>query len=108
MKTLKFASKLVPLILEGKKTTTWRLFDDKNIEAGDELSFLEFGIEKEFARAKVLYVRKKKLGEVTPEDFTEGHEAYASREEMFEVFRSYYGDRASESADLKIIKFKLG
>jgi len=31
MKTLKFREKLSKLILSGKKTTTWRLFDDKDL-----------------------------------------------------------------------------
>ncbi len=36
MKSLKFRSHLVPLILSGQKYVTWRLLDDKDIKAGDE------------------------------------------------------------------------
>ncbi len=39
MKTLNFSDKLVPLVLSGAKTATWRLFDDKNLAIGDELIF---------------------------------------------------------------------
>jgi hypothetical protein len=33
MKTLKFYDNLIPLILSGEKTSTWRIFDDKNLSA---------------------------------------------------------------------------
>jgi len=35
MKTVKFRPDLAQLIMDGKKTTTWRLFDDKDLQAGD-------------------------------------------------------------------------
>jgi len=34
MKTLKFAPDLCAQILAGTKTSTWRLFDDKNLMGG--------------------------------------------------------------------------
>jgi len=34
MKTVKFSPELAQLIMEGKKATTWRLFDDKDLRAG--------------------------------------------------------------------------
>ena len=40
MKTLKFASHLVQKILSGEKTSTWRLFDDKDLQVGDGLIFV--------------------------------------------------------------------
>ena len=38
MKTLKFAPPLAKMILEGNKTATWRLFDDKDLQPGDKLN----------------------------------------------------------------------
>lgn len=35
MKTLNFVPELAALIKQGKKTTTFRLFDEKNLQAGD-------------------------------------------------------------------------
>ena len=40
MKTLKFKKVLSELILKGEKNTTWRLFDDKDLVAGDDITFL--------------------------------------------------------------------
>lgn len=34
-KTLKFTPELSAKILSGEKTSTWRLFDDKNLQKGD-------------------------------------------------------------------------
>lgn len=39
MKQIKFANDLVSKILEGSKTATWRLFDDKALQIGDQLEF---------------------------------------------------------------------
>lgn len=39
-KTLKFAPDLVPLVLSGKKDTTWRLWDDKNLTENDIVDFI--------------------------------------------------------------------
>lgn len=33
MKVLKFSENLVPLILSGQKTATWRMFDEKDLAA---------------------------------------------------------------------------
>lgn len=54
MKTLKLRESLSKLILQGKKNTTWRLFDDKNLSKGDVVSFLVWETKKEFAKARLL------------------------------------------------------
>lgn len=106
MKTLKFYSELVPLVLSGEKDSTWRLFDDKDLQKGDELALLDKGTLREFAKAVILSVREKKLGEIEESDFT-GHEKFESKEKMFETYRKYYGDIVSPETTVKIIKFKL-
>jgi hypothetical protein len=39
-KTLKFREELCKLIMEGKKDSTWRLFDDKDLSVGDEVDLV--------------------------------------------------------------------
>ena len=107
MKTLKFKDYLAPAVLDGSKTTTWRLFDDKNLQAGDELLLVNAATGKEFAKAHILYVREKKLGEVGDADFDEGHERYDTEEDILEEYRKYYGDAVNLSSSLKIIKYEL-
>jgi len=107
MKTLKFTSELVLLILSGEKTFTWRIFDDKDLSLGDELSFINKATGEEFAKARIVSVREKKLGEIDAADFDAGHERFESPEKMLESYRSYYGDTVTMDTTLKLIGFEL-
>ena len=105
-KTLKFAPHLVPLVLSGEKTTTWRLFDDKDLQKGDRLIFINKETGKEFAKAVITEVRETELGEVTEDDY-DGHEKFESKEKMLEAYRGYYGLKVIPNSVLKIISFNL-
>lgn len=107
MKNLKFKNYLVPKILDGSKIITWRLFDDKNLQVGDGLLFINSASGKEFAKAKITGVREKKLGEIQETDFEEGHERYKSQEDMLAHYRDYYGDKVDLNSVIKIVQFKL-
>lgn len=106
MKNVKFRDYLVPLVLSGEKTATWRLFDDKSLKAGDLVEFKEFGKEESFAKAKITQVIAKKFGDLSPEDKS-GHEDYESDEEMYKTFSGYYNTEVNADTELKIIHFKL-
>ncbi len=107
MKTLKFVTELIPLVLSGEKTSTWRIFDDKDLSLGDELIFINKATKEEFAKARILTIREKKLGEIDEADFDEGHERFESSEKMLESYRSYYGDAVTMETPIKIIGFEL-
>ena len=87
MKTLKFREKLSKLILKGEKNVTWRIFDDKDISEGDDVSFLIWETKEEFAKAKILSVKETMLGKLTEEDW-EGHERFSSNEEMYNYIQN--------------------
>lgn len=106
-KTLKFRPNLAELILAGEKTTTWRLFDDKDLSEGDKLDLINKETGQMFAHAAISSVREKTLGEVEDTDFDEGHERYESEEAMYEAYRSYYGDQVGPDTPLKIVSFSL-
>lgn len=106
MKTIKFSPTLVPLVLNGSKTSTWRLFDDKNLQIGDELEFLNRETGQVFCHAEIIGVKEKALGEITETDF-DGHETYHDRDEMLAAYRSYYGDTVDWNTMVKMIDFKL-
>lgn len=106
MKTVKFRNYLVPLVMSGEKDCTWRLFDDKDLQNNDELSLINWNSGEEFAKAVVIDVREKKLGDLVDADF-DGHEKFESTEKMYETYRSYYGDKVDSETIVKIIKFKL-
>lgn len=97
---------LVSLVLSGEKTSTWRLFDDKDLQKGDELSLLDKSTGEEFAKATITKVEEKKLGELGDADFV-GHEKFESEEKMYETYRSYYGDKVTLDTPVKMIDFEL-
>lgn len=107
MKTLKFASELVPFILSGEKTSTWRIFDDKDLSLSDEISFINKATGEEFAKARIVSVREKTLGEIDAVDFDEGHERFESQEKMLAAYQSYYGDGVTMDTPIKLISFEI-
>lgn len=106
MKILKFRSHLATAILDGRKTSTWRLFDDKDLSVGDILELEDSDSRKKFANAKIIAVREKTLGQVEESDFN-GHDAYSSPGEMLKSFQEYYGNHVTLETPVKIVEFKV-
>lgn len=107
MKTLKFEAYLADMILTGEKTSTWRVFDDKDLQEGDIVIFIRRPELKEFAKARLTKVYEKPLGEIDENDM-EGHEKYESTEELLRSYQSYYGDdRVKADTIVKIIYFEV-
>ena len=105
-KTLKFMPHLADLVLSGEKTTTWRLFDDKNLTKGDIITLIRRPELTPFAQAEIVSVVEKPLGEMAGE-VLEGHEKYASNKEMYQDYSRYYAKPVDGSTLVKIVKFKL-
>jgi hypothetical protein len=106
MKTLKFRKNLADEILAGRKTATWRLFDDKDLQVGDQVELLIWETKERFADAEIVALKEKTLQDIKEEDFI-GHEKFASREEMLENYQSFYGDRVNWNTLVKMLDFKL-
>jgi hypothetical protein len=106
MKIVKFRDYLVPLILEGSKNSTWRLFDDKNLSVNDEIELREFGKENSFAKAKITKVIEKPFKELSDKDKI-GHEVYNNDDEMFGTYSRYYKTKVGPESVVKIIWFEL-
>jgi hypothetical protein len=106
MKIVKFRDYLVPLVLSGEKTSTWRLFDDKNLSIGDEIELREFGKENSFAKAKITKVIEKAFKDLS-EDDKQGHEKFSSDGEMYAAYTGYYDTKVGPDSIVKIIWFEL-
>jgi len=104
MKTLKFKKDLCDKILDGSKTLTWRLFDDKELKIGDELEFINKDSGETFGTATISSLYSKALGTLEEKDW-KGHERFISDEEMYRTYRSYYGDRVDKNSEVKILSF---
>jgi hypothetical protein len=106
MKVVKFRSYLVPLILAGEKTNTWRLFDDKDLSVGDTIGLREFGAEKSFATAVITSVAQKALGDMTEQELDDNKSPH-SLSEMYSVFSEWYHQPVDATTLAKIVSFKL-
>ncbi len=104
MKTLKFTPKLCEEIIRGTKTSTWRLFDDKDLQTGDRLEFLNKETLEVIGAGVIISLSSKTLSTLKEEDSI-GHERYASEEAMYEAYRRYYGDKVTKDTEVKIITF---
>jgi ribonuclease HI len=112
MKTLKFNHDLAEMISQGLKTSTWRLYDDKDLSVDDMIKIIDKTDPgspttwKVIGQGKVDEVVEKRLGDVTQEDM-KGHEAFNSKDEMLQTYKQYYGDRVTLETPVKIINFKF-
>jgi hypothetical protein len=105
-KTIKFRDFLVELVQKGEKDSTWRLFDDKNLQEGDDVDLVNWNTGEIFSEAVLTEVREKELGNLVPADF-EGHEKFESEEAMYAAYRTYYGNRVTPETVVKIIRFQM-
>jgi len=105
MKTLKFHPKLMESILDGSKTITWRLFDDKDLRSGDHLEFISSETNEKFVQAEIVEVEEKQANRLTDDDLHAY--GYRDRDHFFEINRKYYGDGVMENTLVKIIEFKI-
>ena len=105
MKQLKFSEPLPKLVLGRQKDTTWRINDNKQITAGDQLS-LCYNDGQEFAKTEVIWVKETTFQNLTEED-KEGHEKFSSEKEMYQTYSGYYNMKVEPKTRVKIIKFRL-
>lgn len=106
MKTLKFDPSLVKLVMDGSKIATWRIFDDKDLSVGDKLDLIDSSNQKVFAKAEIIKVKEKKIGDIEETDFY-GHEKFPSREAMLKTYQSYYGKQVTWNTMVKMVDFKI-
>jgi ribonuclease HI len=110
MKSLKLNHADAQAVMAGKKTTTWRLYDEKNISVNDELELIDKVDAKSqqawcvIGIAKVNTIVSKRLGELTDED-QQGEYEYKNNQEMFAAFKAFYGPDVGPATPVKIIKF---
>ena len=105
MKTLKFKHDFVKEIIEKRKTTTWRLFDDKNLQVNDEIGLIDALTRKVFGNAIIIDIQEKVINNLTEEELR--NHQYNSKEDMIENHNKYYGNKVTLDTIVKIIEFKI-
>jgi ribonuclease HI len=112
MKTLKFEHSQAELVANGKKTSTWRISDDKNLSVNDEVRLIDKVDQarpetwKVFGSARIERVIEKRLGDITGADKA-GHEEFASDDEMLATYQKYYGTDVTLTTPIKMIHFEF-
>lgn len=103
-KVIKFTAELTKLIIDGSKTVTIRLFDDKNLSVGDKIILATRDGDKvtNFGKAIIETVTIKTIETLTDADFV-GHERV---ENPLVYYRNYCGNKVKKDTEVKIIKFK--
>ncbi len=104
-KTLKIDPLLVPLVLGGTKTSTFRFFDDKDLQVGDVVEFVEGGSGNFAAKVKLTNVYEKSLGDLNEDDW-EGHQPIG-KEDIYKRYHQYYEEEIGPETKVKIVQFKL-
>lgn len=110
MKQLKFDHSLAQSILLGKKTSTFRVLDDKDIRNGDRLRIVDKVAPDDpsswlvLGEATVIECYEKPISQFSEADYA-SHEAYESPQDMLAAFRGYYGDELSLEELVKVIRF---
>lgn len=110
MKKLKLDHELAQLVVAGQKTSTWRLFDDKDLSVNDKVLLIDKVDPKQpntwkaIGAATINGVTERRLADITEHDLSEG-EAFTSREEMLATYRRYYGPNVTWQTPVKIIRF---
>jgi ribonuclease HI len=109
MKTLKLNNATAQLVASGQKTSTWRLYDDKDISVDDEIQFIDRVDPHDrntwypIGVGTVDSVLHKRLGSVSPEDLKS--EGFESQDAMLAAFTEHYGKQISLETPVKIIHF---
>lgn len=112
MKKLKFDHHESNLIRSGEKTSSWRVYDDKNISVNDEVELVDKvdpgnpSTWVEIGVGHVDTILEKRFRDVRPDDFV-GQEPHHSAEEMLEHFQKYYGPQVDLDTPVKMIHFHL-
>ncbi len=112
MKSLKIDHDLAQLIRQGKKRSTWRINDDKNLSVDDKVELIDKVDPQKpntwlaFGLATVNAVVSKRLKDIVDTDF-DSHERYSSKEEMLSTYKRYYGADVTPYSHVKIVQFSF-
>jgi hypothetical protein len=106
IKRLKFAPHLIPLIRGGFKTVTWRLWDDKNLAAGDQVEFVDASSLDRVGLAELTKVYTKTFAALDDADW-QGHERFRDDADMFQHYTRYYGRTVDIQTPVTVVHFTM-
>lgn len=112
MKTIKFTHHLAEQVRAGTKTSTWRMFDDKNLSVNDKVELIDkvdpqaTESWEKIGDAVIDTIVEKRLRDITESD-TDGHQTYETKEHMLKDFQQHYGPQVTMDTPVKMIHFSM-
>jgi ribonuclease HI len=110
VKSLKFEHDAAQRVLKGEKTSTWRLYDDKDLSVNDDVQVIDKVDSshpetwRKLGVAHIDSIIQKRLRDIQPQDY-EGHEVFTDRAAMLKTYQHYYGPQVDDQTPVKIIRF---
>jgi uncharacterized protein YhfF len=105
-KIIGFAANLVPLVLDGSKTLTYRLGDKYDfLEAGDRILTNNSDTGEVFAELEITSKEKGTFGDL--QNDRKGHEIFRSQEDRRATFEKYYKRPVANDEPVIIFGFKV-
>lgn len=103
MKALKFSPQQSRDIIAGKRTSSWRIFDEKDLQSGDEILILSDDSKEPIGSGSITKVRTKTLLQTSPEERkTQG---FTDEQEMLDTLRDQFGHKVDWDTEVKIVSF---
>lgn len=112
MKTLKFEHEAARLIETGKKVSTWRLYDDKDLSVGDDFKVVDKVSPSDtnswriIGDGKITQIIEKRLADLSEHEINT-EQGFKSKDEILKAYRGYYGERVSLETPVKIVTFNF-
>lgn len=103
MKALKFSPQQSREILAGKRTSSWRMFDEKDLQSGDEILILSDTSKEPIGSGSITKVRTKTLLSTTPEE--RAAQGFDDEQRMLDTLRDQFGHKVDWDTEVKIVSF---
>jgi len=110
MKSLKLDHNLAQEVIAGRKASTWRLYDDKDILVNDTVRLIDKvdpanpATWKVIGTAQISAVIQKRFADIDEADY-EGRENFTTTDELLKTYQGYYGPQVDMQTPVKIIRF---
>lgn len=111
MKKLKLDHGSAQQVLAGAVTSTWRMFDDKDLTVNDQFELVDKvqpdspQTWKVIGTARIGRIIEKRLGDIQPDDYNGSDAVSEPPHERLKRYQSYYGDRVTWDTPVKMIHF---
>ncbi len=110
MKKLKLNHNLAESILKGLTSSTWRLFDDKDLAVNDQVVLVDKVNSRDpktwvdIGVATIDNIIQKRLKDITQDDLKE-HKGFTTKGEILNICQEYYGRDVTWQTPIKFIHF---